>query len=402
MARFDYTAVDVGGHEVRGSLVAESQAAAMKRVSDMALQPLALEEAASAGAGFSLGGRRISKASVDAFTRELANLLAAGVPLSRGLHILSHEAAQPVAQREWTAVREEVVGGMPLADSLALRPAAFPPVYVAMVRAGETGGFLDTVLAQIGDFRERERDLKGKVTSALVYPAVLATLAVFVMTFLLTYFIPRFAAVFMEFGGSLPWLTRAIVGTSHFLIAHGLTVLLVVAIGVVVARRTVKSESGRRFIERTTLKLPGLGRVVSTFALVRFCRMLGTLLGAGVPLVKALAASREAIGNQTLADTVTLAVDQVQRGKPLAQSLAASPQLFPASIVEMVTVGEETGRLHEELVRLANSYEKELDRRLRMLVALAEPALLFMMAGLIGTVVIGMLLPIFTLQELIR
>lgn len=402
MARFEYTAVDSTGRQVAGSVVADTRAAAMQRVVESALQPVSVDEATAEPGGLSFGGRRVPQASVDAFTRELANLLGAGVSMSRALHILSEEAAKPAARRQWSAIREDVVGGMSLADALALRPDSFPAVYVAMVRAGEAGGFLDAVLGQIADFRERERDLKGKAKSALVYPAVLAVLAMMVMIFLLTYFIPRFAAIFEEFGGALPWLTRAIVRTSDLLVDHGFAVGLAAILAVVAFRRTSASESGRRWMDRTVLRVPALGHVAARFALVRFCRMLGTLLGAGVPLVAALNAAKEAIGNQTLADTVTSAVEGVQQGAPLARSLAASPKLFPASVVEMVSVGEETGRLHEELVRLANAYERDLDRELRMLVALAEPAMLFAMAALIGTVVIGMLLPIFTLQELIR
>jgi len=155
-------------------------------------------------------------------------------------------------------------------------------------------------------------------------------------------------------------------------------------------------------MERAILRLPGLGRVVAHFALVRFCRMLGTLLGAGVPLITALRVAREAIGNQALADTVTQAVTDVQRGSALSRSLAGCRQLFPLAVVEMVAVAEESGRLDKELVRVAGAYEAELDRRLRMLVALAEPALLFIMAAVVGAVVIGMLLPVFTLQDLIR
>ncbi len=402
MAKFEYRAVDPAGREMAGNLIADSRAAAVQRLSQQSLYPVSVEEAGQSSGGLSLGGTRVPRASVDAFTRELANLLAAGVPLSRALYILSQEASRPSAQRRWTAVREDVVGGMPLAGALAQYPRSFPPVYVAMVRAGETGGFLDTVLSQIADFRQRERDLKGRVTAALIYPAVLATLAISVMTFLLTYFIPRFAAVFAEFGGSLPWLTRAIVATSDLAARHWPVALVGVVLAAVAVRRALASERGRRFVERAVLRSPAVGRVVARFALVRFCRMLGTLLGAGVPLVTALQAAKQAIGNQTLADTVTRAVEAVQGGSPLAQGLTASPQLFPASVVEMVAVGEEAGRLDKELVRLADSYEAELDRQLRTLVSLAEPALLFVMAALIGTVVIGMLLPIFTLQEFVR
>jgi len=271
-----------------------------------------------------------------------------------------------------------------------------------MVRAGETGGFLELVLGQIAELRSREQELKGRVKAALVYPSVLAVLAAAVLIFLLTYFIPRFAAIFTEFGGALPWLTRAIVAASRLVIDYGLVILVAAALAVVGFRRAAASEHGRRSLERAVLGLPALGRVVARFALVRFCRMLGTLLGAGVPLVAALRVAKEAIGNQTLADAVVHATHEVQRGAPLARSLAGSPELFPASVVEMVAVAEESGRLDKEFVRLAAAYETELDRRLRMLVALAEPALLFVMAAVVGTVVIGMLLPVFTLQELIR
>ncbi len=405
MPSFTYKAMDPKGQATSGSLSADSRAAAVDQVARRGLYPVSVEERRESSAlpATSLyRPGRVSQASVEAFIRELASLLAAGVSLSRALHILSREASQPAARRQWAAIHDDVVGGMPLADALAKWGRSFPPVYVAMVRAGETGGFLDVVLGQIADFRSREQDLKGKVKAALVYPVVLSVLAGLVLIFLLTYFIPRFSAIFAEFGGSLPWLTRAIVGASRMVMRYGLTIVIAAALVLVIARRALASESGRRALERTMLRVPGLGRVLARFALVRFCRMLGTLVGAGVPLVASLRVAKEAIGNQTLADAVIHATEQVQRGFPLARSLAGNPQLFPASVIEMVTVAEESGRLDKELVRVAAAYEIELDRRLRMLVALVEPALLFVMAGVVGTVVIGMLLPVFTLQELIR
>ncbi|NJL31771.1 MAG: type II secretion system F family protein [Phycisphaerales bacterium] len=258
------------------------------------------------------------------------------------------------------------------------------------------------MLNQIADFRARESELLGKVKAAMVYPAVLACLAVIVVVGLLTFFIPRFATMFADFGASLPWLTQAILAASTMLTKYGWMVLAVV-IGVGWwARRWLRTEKGRRGLEKVLLALPGLGTIVARFALVRFARMLGTLLAAGVPMVTALRVAQEAIGNQTLADAVGQASDQVKQGSALSRSLGACAQLFPPSVVEMVAVAEETGRLDKELLRLAQTYEVELDRRLRMLVSLAEPVLLFLMASLIGTIVIGMLLPIFTLQELIQ
>ena len=404
MAVFVYNALDSAGRRSAGTLTAENRGAALKQISTKGLRPVSVQEqqpAASRKAIFARSGR-VSKASVEAFTRQLANLLAAGVPLSRALGILTREASQPAARRLWMVIRDDVLGGAPLAGALAKWPKSFPSVYVAMVRAGEMGGFLDAVLEQIAEFRSREQDLKGRVKAALIYPMVLAVLASGVLTFLLTYFIPRFSSIFAEFGGSLPLLTRMIIALSGLLMKYGLAVALVAAVLIVGARRVLSGEAGRRAFERGILRVPGLGDVIARFALVRFCRMLGTLLHAGVPLVTALRVAREAIGNQTLADAVSHAVEEVQRGSSLARSLAASAQLFPASAVEMVAVAEESGRLDKELIRLAASYEGELDRRLRMLVAVVEPALLFVMAGVVGTVVIGMLLPIFTLQELIH
>jgi len=405
MAIFAYRAVDQSGREVSGTLTADGRGAALDQLAERGLTPVSVQDSTPAArAPARSGGRpgRVSRASVDAFTRELANLLAAGVSLSRALSILSGQASQAGARQQWTAIYDAVVDGASLADALAQWPRSFPPVYVAMVRAGEAGGFLDLVLEQIADFRSREQDLVGRVKAALVYPMVLAVLAVGVLIFLLTYFIPRFSAVFAEFGGALPWLTRLIVASSGFAVHHGLAIAVGVVVVALLARRLLTSESGRRGFERVVLRTPGVGTASARFALVRFCRMLGTLLGAGVPLISALRVAREAIGNQTLADAVDRATREVQHGTSLAASLSASPELFPPSVAEMTAVAEQTGRLDKELIRLAGAYEGDLDRRLRMLVALAEPALLFLMAAVIGTVVIGMLLPVFTLQELIR
>ena len=403
MPTFVYKAVDTRGREVSDTLDAPSRLTAIDQLVNKNLCPVSVDEQEgpkTTGAFSRIG--RVSRANVEAFTRELANLLAAGVPLSRALNILSREASRPAARKQWTAVHDHVAGGMSLAEALSRWSRSFPPVYVAMVRAGETGGFLDVVLGQIADFRSREQDLKGKVKAALVYPAILAVLATLILVFLLTYFIPRFSSIFAEFGGSLPVLTRAIVTFSETVVRYWLVLVLGIVLIVVSVRRAVAKEEGRLALEKALLRMPIFGKGIARFALVRFCRMLGTLIGAGVPLVTALRVAKEAIGNQTLANAVSGAIEKVQRGTPLGRSLADRSQLFPASVIEMISVAEESGRLDEELVRLASAYEQELDRHLKMMVALAEPALLFIMAVLVGTVVIGMLLPIFNLQELIR
>ena len=405
MPVFTYSAMDSGGAKTSGALSARSRGAALEEVVRKGLVPVAVnEQQAPAKVRTALrgGGGRVPQTAVEAFSRELANLLTAGVSMIRALNILCREASHAGAKKQWNAIHDDVAGGLSLAEAMAKWPRSFPPVHVAMVRAGETGGFLDVVLMQIADFQSRQRSLKSRIRSAFAYPAVLGVLAVGVVIFLLTYFIPRFSMIFLDFGAALPALTRGIVALSEAVLDYGLLGAVGVLVVGLLVRRVLKSPSGRRMAERAMLRLPGVGVAVARFALVRFCRMLGTLLGAGVPLVASLRVAREAIGNETLADTVHRAIEQVQQGKPLARSLADSEKLFPASVVEMIAVAEETGRLDIELKRLALVYEEELDRRLRMLVSLAEPALLFVMAAIVGTIVVGMLLPVFTLQELIR
>ena len=348
---------------------------------------------------------KVPPKAVESFTRELANLLAGGVPLARSLALLRREASNPAAKQLWSDIHDDVVGGTALADALAKFPKSFSSVYVAMVRAGEAGGFLDVVLEQIADFRTREQDLKGKVKAAMVYPIILAFLAVGVVIFLLTFFIPQFSGIFAQFGANLPALTQFDHRAAATCVKHyGLFVV------VAVCDRRLSShasgawprDTGRRRMEMVMLATPCSGRSspISRWCVLRGCSERWS--AAGVPLVASLRVAREAIGNQTLADTVSNAIEEVQRGEPLSRSLAGSPRLFPPSVVEMIAVAEETAGWTRNCFAWPATYEADLDRQLRMLVAVAEPVMLFVMAGLIGTIVISMLLPVFNLQELVH
>ena len=405
MPVFAYTALDAAGKKTSGTVSAQNRSAALDQVDQDGLVTVSIAEQGNVAAkptGPQRSSGRVSQASAEAFIRELANLLAAGVPMNRAMHVLRRETSNPAAKRQLAAIHDDVAGGASLADAMSRWPRSFPAVYLAMVRAGETAGFLDVVLSQIAEFRSRERDLKARVKGALAYPIILAALATGVLIFLLTYFIPRFSTIFADFGASLPALTRGIVAVSAAITDYGLLIIIGAAVLAILAHQVLKSQAGRLATEKLLLRVPALGRVLAQFALVRFCRMLGTLLGAGVSLVSSLRVAKEAIGHQTLSDAVRLAIEQVQQGKPLSRSLASCELLFPPSVVEVIAVAEETGRLDVELNRLAAVYDTELDRRLRLLVAMAEPALLFVMAGVIGIIVVGMLLPVFTLQEFVR
>jgi type II secretory pathway component PulF len=411
MPAFAYTALSKDGKTTSGKLAAESRTAAIAQMSREGLSPIKLSEAvdntaakraAEEAASHGPVGKVPQKA-VEAFTRELANLLAGGVPLSRAMALLRRESSNPAAKRLWTELHDDVVGGTALGDAMAKHPKNFSSVYVAMVRAGEAGGFLDVVLTQISDFRIREADLMGKVKAAMVYPIVLAVLAVGVLIFLMAFFIPRFTGIFAQFGSNLPALTVFVIGCSHLVASwYGVLVGAILVAAGIAFRQASQTKEGKRKIEVAMLATPLLGQVTAHFALVRFTRMLGTLVGAGVSLVASLRTAREAIGNQTLADTVSHAIEQVQRGVGLSTSLADSPKLFPASVIEMISIAEETGRLDKELMRIANTYEGDLDRQLRMLVAVGEPMMLFVMAAVIGTVVVGMLLPILNLSDVVK
>ncbi|MCW5552508.1 MAG: type II secretion system F family protein [Verrucomicrobiae bacterium] len=432
MPTFHYRALATDGKITEGQIEAGGRAEAFRLMENQSLRPITLKEGVNgkrkpltttaststgnagnggataetatsdAGMKLSFGSGKVSGRVLENFTRLLSSLLAAGVPLSRALVILQREAANPVAKAKWKEVHDLVVDGMSLADAMSKSPDTFPRVYTAMVEAGETGGFLDLVLSQIADFQAREKEMRGKVMAALLYPAILLVLALGVVVFLLVYFIPRFQTLFSGFGAKLPMLTQIIVGVSDVVRSYGLLVAVVVVIAILLARAWIVSPVGRRSWETVILRTPVIGSLVAQFAMSRFCRMLGTLLGAGVPLINGLNVARRSIGNQILVDAVSNSIERVKEGKALGLSLGDCRVLFPGSVLEMISVAEESGKLDAELVRIANVTEGDLDRQLKTAVAMTEPLMLFLIAAFIGTIFIGMVIPIFTLQDHIR
>ena len=414
MPTFSYKALQSDGKIAEGVLEAAGRPDALRQMETLGLRPVNLSEKSSAGKkgsaapsslgniSFDFASKKVSAKELENFTRLLSSLLAAGVPLSRALVILHKEASAPAAKAKWKEIHDLVVDGMSLANAMAKSPETFPRVYVAMVEAGEAGGFLDVVLAQIADFQTREKELKSKVLTAMIYPVILLFLALVVLSVLLIFFIPKFQKVFASVHGSLPMITQLVIGLSTLVRSYGFFVVLgIVAIGFLV-RAWFVSEKGKRMWEGIVLKSPLVGPLIAQFAMARFCRMLGTLLGAGVPLVQGLNVSRRSIGNQILVDTVGQSIERVQQGGRLGQSLADCKILFSGSVLEMISVAEESGRLDVELVRVAGVTEFDLDRNLKTAVAFAEPLMLFLIAGFIGVIFISMLLPIFSLQDYIK
>ena len=418
MPTFQYRALQAGGGMAEGQLEASGRPDAFRQIELLGLRPVSLSELVAAAAKpnpalpagledlsripLRFKSRKVSAKELENFTRLLSSLLAAGVPLSRALVILCRETSNPAARAKWKAIHDMVIDGMSLADAMAKSPDTFPRVYTAMVQAGETGGFLDLVLSQIADFQSREKELRARVVSAMLYPCVLFVLALIVLAVLLVFCIPSFQKMFEAFHGTLPLITQLIILASHVVRAYGLFVLAgLVAVGFAL-QNWFTSDKGRRVWEGMILRLPIVGPLLAKFAMARFCRMLGTLLGAGVPLVQGLNVARKSIGNQILVDAVAQSIQRVQEGARLGQSLADCKGLFPGSVLEMVSVAEESGKLDAELVRVANVTEGDLDRQLKTAVAFAEPLMLFLIAGFIGTIFIGMLLPIFSLQQYIK
>jgi len=415
MPAFSYRALKADGKIAEGVLDAGSRPDALRQIETLGLRPVNVAEklskaakngstsSSSAGNGsFKFASKKVSAKELENFTRLLSSLLAAGVPLSRALVILQKEASSAASKGQWKQIHDYVVDGLSLADAMAKSPETFPRVYVAMVEAGEAGGFLDVVLAQIAEFQSREKELKSKVMTAMLYPCILLVLALVVLTVLLVFFIPKFQRVFASIHGSLPLITQIIIGASHLIRSYG----LLVGAGLVglffLVRTWFASEKGKRIWEGAILKAPLIGPLIAQFAMARFCRMLGTLIGAGVPLVHGLNVARRSIGNQILVDAVAQSIERVQQGGRLGQSLAACRSLFPGSVLEMISVAEESGKMDGELVRIAAETETDLDRNLKTAVAFAEPLMLFLIAGFIGVIFIGMLLPVLSMGEYIK
>lgn len=414
MPTFAYKALQKDGKVSEGTLDAGSRPDALRQIETLGMRPMNVAEtvakaakngaapAAAKGLALSFERKKVSAKELSNFTRLLSSLLAAGVPLSRALVILEKETATAAAKAKWKDVHDKVVDGLSLADAMAKSPETFPRVYVAMVEAGEAGGFLDVVLAQIAEFQSREKELKSKVLTAMLYPCILFVLALVVLTVLLVFFIPKFQVVFASIHGSLPLITQIIVGASHIMRSYGLLVGAGLGGLFFLVRTWFVSAKGRRTWEGLILKAPLVGPLIAQFAMARFCRMLGTLIGAGVPLVHGLNVARRSIGNQILVDAVGASIEHVQQGGRLGQSLGECRTLFTGSVLEMIAVAEESGKLDTELVRIAAETETDLDRNLKTAVAFAEPLMLFLIAGFIGVIFIGMLLPVLSMSEYIK
>lgn len=395
MPEFRYIARDLSGREFTDLLTANSEMDVVSQLSAKQLFPIKIQTAEADKSPALAWVRRPRAGQLATFFSQLADLLKAGVPLLRSMELLERQTSHAGLKTVLRDLHDKVADGTRLAESMRLHEDIFSELAVSMVRAGEEGSFLEDVLKQIADFTEHQQELKGRVFGAMAYPAFLLTAGVGVVWAMLVWFVPKFEGVFKNMAerDELPWATTALMSMSKYAGTYWFITIFAIVAAIVLIRQRLKTEEGLRQWHRIAISLPALGPVVRSLAVARFCRILGTLLKNGVPILQSLRISKDATGNRVLSDAIATAADSVSTGKSLAAPLGHSKQ-FPAEVIEMISVGEEANNLEHVLISVADTMERRTHRLLDLAVRLLEPLMLILMAAMILFVVIGLLLPV--------
>src|SRR2546423_5836370 len=332
------------------------------------------------------------------FTRQLATLIDAGLPLLRGLNVLAKQERDSVLKNTINKLADSVQSGSTFSEGLAQHPRIFNDLYVNMVKAGEVGGVLELVLTRLSEFQEKASKIRNKVISAMVYPLIVMTMAVGIMCFLLVFIVPRFEAIFHDLLGDkpLPPVTRFVLGVSGFMQHHGLVLLAAIVAIVVIYNFIGRTRKGRLVIDIFKLRMPLFGNLNRKTAISRFARTLGTLVTSGVPILQALNITRETAGNAAIARAIARVHDSVKEGESIVQPLEAS-KTFPPMVVSMVDVGEETGKLPEMLLKIAEEYDDEVDNAVAALTSMLEPIMIVFLAVIVGTIVLALFTPLISI-----
>jgi general secretion pathway protein F/type IV pilus assembly protein PilC len=402
MPDFAYTARSAAGEEVVGRISAATEREAMALLGERALFPLRVNREHSAQRHWAVGQKRVKRYGLAITLAQMADLLQSGVPLLRALEVLGKQASQPMLAEVMSDVRNQVAEGTTLDEAMARHPLVFDALTISMVRAGGEGGFLEDALQRTATFIEQQEDLKSRVVGAATYPVLLAIAGFSATTVLIVFFVPKFAELFarLEERGELPILTTGLLWTSDMLGRYGLFIVAAVAAAAWWIRSQLRTERGQEFRDRWKLKLPVAGGILLNLAVSRFCRVLGTLLHNGVPILRALEISSDSTGNRVLAAAIGKAASNISSGESLARPLAACG-LFPQAVVEMISVAEESNTLEKVLVDIADGIERRTSRQLDLAVRLLEPLMLMVMACVILVVVIALLLPVFQMSATI-
>jgi general secretion pathway protein F/type IV pilus assembly protein PilC len=387
MPSFRYTAITTTGERVAGVLAGGTEQAVLTELETRRLVPVNVTPVKESGGG--RGGRRVPLRPLATSYTQMADLLRAGVPLMRALKLLAGRKSSRLAGI-YTDLADAVAAGSDLAAAMESRPDAFSRVHVAMVRAGEKGGFLEQVLARLGQFLHAQADLRSKVVGSLIYPIVLIVVGVLVLAGIFGFIIPKFKPLFAKI--ELGPLTRSVLWLGDFFASSGWIVLLVGAVAGVAVWRVVRAEPLRPSIDAMKVRVPVLGPVVRLLAAARFCRVLGTMLANSVPMLTAMQIARDAAGNAVMEGAIDKATEAVRQGQPLAPPLGECG-LFGDDVIEMVTVGESANNLDDVLVSIADTLEGRLDRQLSVAVRLIEPLMLLLLATVIGLVAIALVVP---------
>jgi len=393
---FTYRSTTMEGIVTEGVIDAADEKAAIDRLKNSGVIPLEVKASAVKGLGKAIRFRT-RKVDLVSFTNELSSLLVAGIPLDRGLQVLSeiseHRGMKEIVQSLLKSVR----GGMSFSEALQKHPEIFPRLYVNMVRAGEAGGILDIILERLNEFLESSKELKDHVISAMIYPMILVVTGGISIILLLTFVLPRFSAIFAELGSSLPLSTQMLLAFSEALRSYGWIMLIILILLWFASKNYIASDKGR--YQWDSLKLKLMEDVIRKLETARFCRTLGTLLAGGVPLLQALNNSREVISNRVIALAVETVSKGAKEGRGISEPLSRSGQ-FPPLALSMIKVGEETGTLDQMLIRVAVIYEKSLKQAVKRFMSLLEPVMILVMGLIIGFIVISMLLAVFSISDI--
>ena len=423
MPKFNYIALDQRGVETKGSLEVGSQNEAIGRVKEMGLFPTKIiesekeEKAAKAkvkgkpaprtapgkkkgGMNFNLAipgfGGKVKPKVLTTFTRQLATLVDAGLPLLRGLRVLEKQERSPVLKRILSELATSIEGGSTFSEALAQHPKVFNRLFVNMVKAGELGGVLEVVLKRLAEFSEKAQKIKGKVKAALFYPIAVLIVAVGIMVLLMTFVVPKFKDVFAGMGITLPGFTVFVLTTSD-IIQHNIVACMVgTFVFFMLFKLFLKTKFGRLGWDKFILICPPMGQVVSKVAISRFTRTLGTLVSSGVPILQALNIVKETAGNVVIANAVQKIHESVKEGETITAPME-SCKVFPPMVVSMVDVGEQTGAMPEMLLKISDNYEEEVDNAVSAMTSLLEPIMIVFLAVIVGSIVIAMFLPLIAM-----
>ncbi len=392
MPEFAYVARDLSGQKKSGTITANSQHEVLTQLDSLALMPVEISAAKDTSA---VRGKRVSGQVMANAYNQLASLLRSGVPMMRSLTVMSNQATKPALKAVLEDVKARVEEGEPLSEAMARYPRVFNDMAVNMVRAGAEGGFLEDALERVAFFTEQQEDMKGRATGALAYPAFLACVGTTVVVVLVVVFVPKFEPMFASLRdkGQLPWATEALLSFSNFLQVYWWVIIGAIVFGIFAIFNYLKTENGKYLFDWLKIKSPMFGSIFLNLAVARFCRVLGTLLSNGVPILRSLDISRNAAGNRILAESIQKASENITAGEKLATPLRASGH-FPAQVTEMIAVAEESNSLDKVMVQISDSLERTTFRRMDIMVRLLEPLMLVIMAGIVFFIVLALMVPL--------